>query len=1030
MMLFASPASAVLPDAGGGVPQDPEDGGPEIIRVTDNDMSMDGVTIFRDFPISNGTLSGDGRRLGFSASVGRLVEGDTNRVGDAFVYDRRTDETVRVSVSSSGEQANNYSGTPTISPDGRYAAFWSRATNLVDQPVPPYGQVYLHDLQTRTTTLVSVNSRGEPSDHWVVSGSEVAVSAHGRYVAFTSGGTNLSARMWAGNSGVFVHDTTTGNTSLVSVLDDRSPAGNSNFSPSMSPDGRYVAFAAATYYHPDRRESHIYVRDRQLKKTTLVSLDSNGQPAGGTHSSPSVSADGSRVVFASHSDNVVPADTNRSWDVFVHDLDSKRTQLVSQSSAGAQATRGATQPQISASGRYVTFQSPIHPIDGNDFIQSGVNYVYVRDLETRETMLASRDHEGLAATAMNPSISLNGRFVSFDSSAQLVPGDDDSNRDVYLRDYRNHEQTYPDEEWNHSTYVAMGDSYQSGVGIGTYYPETFSDQNMCKRSPHAYGPRLSESGAITEQLRFVACGGAVVDDLYAAGSQWNEGSQLGHLGAGTGVVTIGIGGNDVGFGPVLQGCIKKHYFLLTSCESEYDGQVTDAILGLVRRDETGLNKFQKLFGDIRFRAPNARVITLGYPKWFAPDGADLTSLRLRGVTLDGRCQGIRISDQVWIDYKISQLNQAIEVSALSMGAEYVDIYEAFGDYKLCNANGYPALLNGIVLDGLRLDDSFHPTENGHAVMFTEILEYLGLNLSTPTYTIYPGDTVTQTYDVDGGPGVTFATEWPGSDVEMTLISPSGRVIDRSTAASDVYHRLSGTQELYVVSDPEPGEWTIELYGLDVAAEGEPTELHVYEQPQPNADPVAEFDLIQEARTIHVDAAASTDSDGRVTRYIWDFGDGTVAEGVTATHTYEVPGLYRVNLIAVDDDGALGFGTADSDVDLVYGFEGFHAPVQNAPAINRAAAGEVVPIRFTLQGEWGPNVLKDGSPMVRGIDCATGDAYETTGATSAGPSGLSYHPQTGAYAFMWKTDAAWKGSCRRLVLEFRDGSTRSAEFSFR
>lgn len=604
-----------------------------------------------------------------------------------------------------------------------------------------------------------------------------------------------------------------------------------------------------------------------------------------------------------------------------------------------------------------------------------------------------------------------------------------------------------------ATYVAMGDSFQSGVGTNTYYPGT---EDTCQRSPLAYAPQIApelnvslplrdpvEPVGLPLDFRFVACGGAEIHNLYKGQHGATEGvPQLEKLSENTRVVTLGIGGNDLGFGPRLQNCILTN-FIFWTCEREADGEVTDALLSLVARDETGLNKLQQLYDEIFYQSPRASLYVLGYPRFFPDEGGyDFITSTVPPPTalMQPRCVNLRVSDQIWINYKIEQLDRAIEASANSMGGHYVDLYDASDEHEICNAGGITPFLNGATFHlngaptdiGAKLGDSFHPTVYGYS-RITEILRGVMQNtLLQPTYTIHPGETITTTQEVHSGPGATFSTSWPGSDVVMSLESPSGRIIDRQTDAADVNHRNGPTSELYYVEDPEPGTWTVKLYGADVDPEGEPTELDFYEMPRPNADPVARIEMSRSGRTVTLDAGGSTDSDGTVERYLWEFDDGTLATGRRVTYRYDRAGSYRVTLVVADDEGALGFDTATEEVVVpTFDFDGFYAPVDNQPVVNATQAGQAIPIKFSLGRNEGMDIFAGTGPKVHSLDCATGaqlDEIEQT--LTAGASELQYDAGSNTYKYVWKTDRAWAGTCRRFELNLGDGSRHGADFRFR
>jgi Tol biopolymer transport system component len=204
------------------------------------------------------------------------------------VHDRVTNSTTRVSVASDGTQANAESafvGAPQLSADGRFVAFESFASNLVSGDTNGILDIFVHDRQTSTTTLVSVASDGTQAD----GGSESpAVSADGRFVAFESVASNLVPGDTNGAFDVFVHDRQTGAVTRVSVASDGTQADNTSRSASISADGRFVAFHsfATNLVQPDTNpDFDVFVHDRQTGTTTRANVASDGTQA---NSGPSV----------------------------------------------------------------------------------------------------------------------------------------------------------------------------------------------------------------------------------------------------------------------------------------------------------------------------------------------------------------------------------------------------------------------------------------------------------------------------------------------------------------------------------------------------------------------------------------------------------------------------------------------------------------------------------------------------------------------------------------------------------------------
>jgi Tol biopolymer transport system component len=322
-------------------------------------------------------ISADGRYVTFTSIARNLVSGDTNGYADVFVHDRQTAQTTRVSVSSAGAQANNGSWSPSISADGRYIAFHSLASNLVSGDTNAYMDAFVHDRQTGQTTRVSLSSGGVQTN----AGSyNPSISADGRYVAFRSEASNLVVGDTNLAPDIFVHDRQTGQTSRVSMSSGGVQANGSSTNPSISADGRYVAFRshASNLVIKDLNDhADIFVHDRHTGETTRVSVAAIDLQANGESSAPSISANGRYVAFYSAASNLVNGDTNAVNDVFVYDRLGGQTMRVSVTSKGTQANGFSDYPSISACGRYVAFRSGASNLVSGD--TNGVADVFVHD---------------------------------------------------------------------------------------------------------------------------------------------------------------------------------------------------------------------------------------------------------------------------------------------------------------------------------------------------------------------------------------------------------------------------------------------------------------------------------------------------------------------------------------------------------------------------------------------------------------------------------------------------------------------------
>lgn len=389
-------------------------------------------------------VSADGRFVAFESSAPNLVGGDGNGVQDVFVHNRVTGVTARASVRSGGAGGNAGSHNPSISGDGRLVAFESDATNLVAHDDGGKTDVFVHNMRTGKTRRISVRSNGAEanSDSY-----GPVISGNGRVVAFYSYATNLVARDHNGLPDVFVHNMRTRRTTRVSVNSSGKESGGppTGFDGlAISEGGSVVAFAsyASNLVAGDRnRVSDVFVHNRATGRTTRVSVRSNGVEALGCGASPlcsydpAVSEHGRFVAFSSRTKNLVPGDTNGVQDVFVHDRKTGKTKRASLDSSGHQVRRhSANRPSISGNGRYVVFSSRAKNLVPGD--TNGDSDVFLRNLTARRTVRVSVSASGAQARdgSDQPAISADGRYVAFQSEARnLVAGDTNGKTDVFLR---------------------------------------------------------------------------------------------------------------------------------------------------------------------------------------------------------------------------------------------------------------------------------------------------------------------------------------------------------------------------------------------------------------------------------------------------------------------------------------------------------------------------------------------------------------------------------------------------------------------
>ena len=326
-------------------------------------------------------VSEDGRFVAFCSWADNLVPGDTNGTGDVFVHDRLAGATERVSVNDAGQQGNAQSGwfpvpTISISATGQFVGFSSFASNLAPGDTNGKYDVFVRDRVGQRTERVSVSSSGAQGndDSWFPS-----ISADGRFIAFSSRATNLVLGDTNAKEDVFVHDRSSGITERVSVSSSGGQATDVSQQPCISDSGRFVAFVsyAGNLVPGDAGHIDVFVHDRDTGATECASVNSAGQIGNANSSWPSISADGRWVAFASAATNLAAGDTNGTQDVFVRDLSTGVTERVSVNSAGQQGNGWSDWPSISGDGRCVAFRSWASNLVPND--TNGYADIFVRD---------------------------------------------------------------------------------------------------------------------------------------------------------------------------------------------------------------------------------------------------------------------------------------------------------------------------------------------------------------------------------------------------------------------------------------------------------------------------------------------------------------------------------------------------------------------------------------------------------------------------------------------------------------------------
>jgi Tol biopolymer transport system component len=342
---------------------------------------------------------------------------------------------------------------PAISADGRFVAYVGYVSSVADpSEISGIGEtgtgIFLRDIGGGTTAVdvpFGTSERGLAFEAGAPS-----LSGSGRYLAFASEDPELSdedrnsSTTLAGDTfpvrNIFVYDRTSGAIGLVSRRDGpKGASANSDSNlPSISADGRYVAFGTSATNFLKGVYGGVYVRDLKTKRTILAGRanGTRGEPLHGA-SNPSISAHGRWVAFLTSGPRGRHPAT---LEVAVRDLESNRTIFASRAGGrGALANADSRTPAISANGHYVAFATKAKNLSHAD--KDSVEDVFVRDLKTNRTVLASRAQGKRGATgngdSSNPSISANGRYVAFESYASnLGPADNGTIPDVFVRDLR------------------------------------------------------------------------------------------------------------------------------------------------------------------------------------------------------------------------------------------------------------------------------------------------------------------------------------------------------------------------------------------------------------------------------------------------------------------------------------------------------------------------------------------------------------------------------------------------------------------
>ncbi|MGD8357149.1 MAG: PKD domain-containing protein [Lysobacterales bacterium] len=462
---------------------------------------------------------------------------------DVYVYDRDSGSNERVSVASDGTQGNSSSHNPSISADGRYVAFWSYANNLVSSDTNGVPDVFVHDRDTGATERVSVASDGTQGNSYSYYPS---ISADGRYVAFWSYASNLVNSDINGVPDVFVHDRATGLTERVSVAIICTQSNSSSVYPSISADGRYVAFwsIANNLVSSDTNGQYdVFVHDRDTGVTERVSVANDGIQGNWNSYYPSISADGRYVAFWSYASNLVSSDTNGRPDVFVHDRDTGETIRVSTAGDETQANSDSFHGTISPDGTLVAFSSY-----ATNLVPTGIDDYHYQAFLKETGLEPSGVNDPPVASASGPYTVDEGDSLTLDGSGSSDPDGDllgyqwdfDYDGISFDVDASGVAPTFDAAVLDGPAVISVALRVNDGYGGEDIDETTVSVRNVAPEVGDIVAPAdpVPVGTAITASATFTDAG---TPDTHTASWNWGDGSTAGTVtqGSGSGSVEDG-----------------------------------------------------------------------------------------------------------------------------------------------------------------------------------------------------------------------------------------------------------------------------------------------------------------------------------------------------------------------------------------------------------------------------------------------------------------------------------------------------------
>jgi len=394
-------------------------------------------------------MTPDGSKIVFSSSATDLLTTPTNGYGDIFLYDVATGVTTLITIGS-GNGGNSWSFGARITPDGSKIVFASAATDLTATPTNGESNIMLYDVATGITELVTTGS-GNGGDG---GSSDAQITPDGSKIVFASAATDLLATPTNDNDNIFLYNVGTGITELITT--GSGSGGNSwSANPQITPDGSKIVFSSRAtdlLATPTNSNDNIFLYNVGTGITELITTGSgNGGNSRALH--PQITDDGSKIVFSSQATDLLATPTNSNGNIFLYDVGTGITQLIT-TGPGSGGNNWSGSPQITPDGSKIVFNSRATNLTA--IPTNGAVNLLLCDVATGITELitigSSNGAEGGDAGGLvqDPSISTDGTKIAFWATAtNLVTPPTSGRANIFL--------------WQRTTYVDVTFDSQNGV---------------------------------------------------------------------------------------------------------------------------------------------------------------------------------------------------------------------------------------------------------------------------------------------------------------------------------------------------------------------------------------------------------------------------------------------------------------------------------------------------------------------------------------------------------------------------------------